>query len=116
MNPIIVWFRDDLRLADNPALHAAAKSHRPLVCVYIYDEKTRGLRAMGAASRWWLHGSLHWLHEALGKQGGRLPTLRGAWVKTLPGLGSAIGADAVYWTRRYDKAGSHIDEAAEAAL
>lgn len=52
MKPAIVWFRDDLRLADNPALHAAAHSRRPLVCIYDHDEKTRGLRSLGAAARW----------------------------------------------------------------
>jgi len=50
MRPAIVWFRDDLRLADNPALHAAAHSHRPLVCIYIHDEQTRGLRCAGSAA------------------------------------------------------------------
>jgi deoxyribodipyrimidine photo-lyase len=116
MSPIIVWFRDDLRLADNPALHTAAKAGRPLICCYIYDEKTRGLRSMGAASRWWLHGSLHSLDEALSKQGGRLTILRGASLETLTQLASAVGAEAVYWNRRYDKAGAKIDEATEAAL
>ena len=38
MNPAIVWFRSDIRLADHPALHAAAAAKRPLVCVYIHSE------------------------------------------------------------------------------
>ncbi|MFX8700488.1 deoxyribodipyrimidine photo-lyase, partial [Acinetobacter baumannii] len=36
--PIIVWFRDDLRLSDHPALHAAAKSGAPVICLHVLDE------------------------------------------------------------------------------
>ncbi len=121
MNPAIVWFRDDLRLADNPALRAAADTHRPLVCLYLHDEslhdeRGRGQRSLGAAARWWLHGSLQALHAALTKHGGRLTILSGGAVDTLPALAAAIGAEAVYWNRRYDKAGQAIDSSVEGAL
>lgn len=49
--PAIVWFRDDLRLHDHPALTAAAKTGAPLVCLYVFDEDSRGLRPMGGAAR-----------------------------------------------------------------
>jgi deoxyribodipyrimidine photo-lyase len=49
--PVIVWFRDDLRLSDNPALNAAAELGRPIVCVFVHDEKTEGLRPLGGAAR-----------------------------------------------------------------
>ena len=55
----LVWFRNDLRLADNPALIAGLGSGRPVVPVYVLDEETDGIRPAGAASRWWLHQSLH---------------------------------------------------------
>ncbi len=55
--PIIVWFRRDLRLTDNPALREAAESGRPVLPLYILDEENGG-RPMGSASRWWLQGSL----------------------------------------------------------
>ncbi|MDB6010934.1 MAG: deoxyribodipyrimidine photolyase, partial [Gammaproteobacteria bacterium] len=89
MNPAIVWFRNDLRLADNPALHAAAASKRPLVCVYIYNDEPsqkHGPRSLGGAARWWLHGSLQALDEALAKHGGRLTILTGAPADILPNL------------------------------
>ena len=44
--PVIIWFRDDLRLADNPALSAAAASGRPLLSVFVHDEKTEGLQPL----------------------------------------------------------------------
>jgi deoxyribodipyrimidine photo-lyase len=116
MNPAIVWFREDLRLADNPALHAASATKRPLVCVYIHDEKTPGIRSLGGAARWWLHGSLQALDEALSKHRGQLTILRGASADTLPKLAIAVGAHCVYWNRRYDEPGRTIDAVITAAL
>ena len=116
MRPAIVWFRDDLRLADNPALHAAAHSRRPLVCLYIHDERTRGLRPVGSAARWWLHGSLEALHTALAKHGGRLNILRGASAETLNAVVDDVSAEAVYWNRRYDAGGRKIDDDLETDL
>ena len=62
----VVWFRQDLRLSDNPALaHAAVRG--AVVPVYIFDDaQTPGRRAIGGASRWWLHHSLVSLRKALG--------------------------------------------------
>ena len=116
MNPAIVWFRNDLRLADNPALHAAAASRRPLVCLYIHDEKTAAPRSLGGAARWWLHGSLQALHAALEKRGGRLTILRGATESTLLKLAAALNASAVYWNRRYDEPGRKLDATLETTL
>ena len=56
--PAIVWFRDDQRVADNPAVDAAVASGRPLLCVYVHDEESDGIRPLGGAAKWWLHGSL----------------------------------------------------------
>ena len=52
--PIILWFRQDLRLSDNPALDYAAKSLRPIIPIYILDVRAN----IGAASKWWLYHSL----------------------------------------------------------
>ena len=55
--PYIVWFRNDLRLSDNPALfHAAAKGQ--VIPIYIWDEINPGDWTPGAASRGWLHCAL----------------------------------------------------------
>ena len=51
--PVILWFRRDLRLADNPALNHAAETGRPVIPVYILDDAGDG-RSRGAASMWWL--------------------------------------------------------------
>eukprot|EP01042_Synura_sphagnicola_P014243 gene14243-18038_t len=56
-NAVLVWFRRDLRLNDNPALTAAVASGRPVVPVYILDDGAE-TRPIGAASKWWLDKSL----------------------------------------------------------
>lgn len=114
--PAIVWFREDLRLADNPALRAAVDSGRPVLCVYIFDEASAGLRRLGGASRWWLHHSLAALGQSLEKIGGRLDIFEGAAQPVLEKLAKATGAGALFWTRRYDQGGIAVDKAIKAAL
>ena len=97
--PVIVWFRQDLRLADNPALSAAARQGRPILPVYILDDINAGDRRMGAASRWWLHQSLSSLNTSLD---GRLVLLEGDAQKLLPELAATANADTVYWNRCYE--------------
>jgi len=70
--PRIVWFRDDLRLSDHPALHAASSAGAPVICLYILDDQSPGLaaaRPAGGAARWWLAQSLRDLQERLGAIG-----------------------------------------------
>ena len=56
--PIVVWFRQDLRIHDQAALAAAADTGRPVAPLYVLDDVSPGPWRMGGASRWWLHGSL----------------------------------------------------------
>ena len=63
----LVWFRSDLRLADNPAL-AAAASRGPVIPVYVWAPEEEDSWRPGAASRWWLLHSLAALERALGRQ------------------------------------------------
>ena len=62
----IHWFRQDLRLSDNPALTKAAE-HEAVLPIYILDDENAGNHAMGGASRWWLHHSLEALNTAMVK-------------------------------------------------
>jgi len=107
--PTIVWFRDDLRLSDHPALSAAAKTGAPLVCLYVLDEHSAGLRSFGGASRWWLAQSLRALDEMLRKHGQRLVLRRGAAARIVPAPARETGADRVHWNRRYDQPGRAAD-------
>lgn len=102
--PSIVWLRDDLRVADNPALLAATERGHPVVVLYLLDEESPGTRVLGSASRWWLHHSLVALSESLDSLGARLTLRRGSAREALPGLVRELGATAVYWNRRYTAA------------
>jgi deoxyribodipyrimidine photo-lyase len=99
--PIIVWFRLDLRLSDNPALRAAAEEG-PVIPVYVLDDEAPGDWRMGGASRWWLHHSLASLDRDLRDRGGRLLLLRGPAQEQLMRLVERTGAAAVHWNRRYE--------------
>lgn len=55
---VILWFRQDLRLDDNPALMAGLAAGLPIIPVYIWAPQEAGEWAPGSASRVWLHGSL----------------------------------------------------------
>jgi deoxyribodipyrimidine photo-lyase len=99
----IVWFRQDLRLTDNPALSAAAAQGR-VVPVFIWSPEEEGAWTPGSASRWWLHQSLRSLAESLARLGSRLVLRRGSALPTLLELVRQTGAQAVYWNRRYEPA------------
>ncbi len=101
-SPVIVWFRQDLRLADNPALSAAVETGRPVLPVYILDDEAPGRWRMGGASRWWLHLSLASLGRSLAKAGSPLILRRGTAEQELEKLRSEAGAGAVYWNRCYE--------------
>lgn len=93
----IVWFRQDLRVADNPALAWACK-RGTVIPVYVLDEETRDVRAMGGATKWWLHHSLKALEESLGG----LVVARGKAADVLVKLVKDTKADAVCWNRMYE--------------
>lgn len=94
----LVWFRQDLRLEDNPALHAAATSGKVLP-IYILDDTHSGDWMMGAASRWWLHDSLEALNKSLS---GKLWVYAGDPVDLLPQIISDHQISNVYWNRCYE--------------
>ncbi|WP_439545982.1 cryptochrome/photolyase family protein [Sandarakinorhabdus sp.] len=95
MTPQLVWFRNDLRLADHPALIAAA-ARGPVAALYVLDDETPGAFgsgwAMGAAQRWWLHHSLASLARDIAARGGRLILRRGRAGPIVQGLAMDLGA------------------------
>ncbi len=97
--PIILWFRQDLRLADNPALQAAAETGAPLLPVYILDDDNAGDRKMGAASRVWLYHALSDLNNSLD---GQLYLAKGNAAQIISTLTKETEAQAVYWNRCYE--------------
>ncbi len=98
----LVWLRQDLRLADQPALHAAFARGGAVVPVFIWDPAGEGAWPLGGASQWWLHHSLEVLQRALSARGGRLILRCGDSADELSALIASTGATAVYWNRRYE--------------
>ncbi len=113
--PTIVWLRDDLRIADNPALTAAVERDAPVVVVYVLDDVSPGIRPLGGASRWWLHYSLEALAGSIEALGGRLVLRRGAAGEEIARLAAETDASAVYWNRRY-AASRDVDAALKTGL
>nr|WP_294534767.1 deoxyribodipyrimidine photo-lyase [uncultured Rhodoblastus sp.] len=97
----LLWFRNDLRLADNPALAAACASGLPLLCLYIHDERNAAIGALGGASGWRLNLGLRALAQEIARRGGELHFLRGAAEQALPRLAEKASAVKIFWNRRY---------------
>ena len=112
--PVILWFRQDLRLADNPALHAALQTRRPIVPLFVLHEASDG-RPWGAASRWWLDKSLAALGADLRARGSRLILRRGDPAACVPALAEQLGAE-VFWNRLYGQAAVERDGDLKRAL
>ncbi len=107
-SPALVWFRQDLRLEDNPALHAAAG--RPVLPVFVFDAEAAGEWAYGGAQRWWLDASLRALSDRLTRLGATLHIARGRAEEIVPALAAQIGAAEVHagrltepWARARDE-------------
>ena len=115
-SPSLVWLRDDLRLADNPALRAAVERGEPVVAVYVLDERSRGVRPLGGAARWWLHHSLAELAERLREKGTALILRHGAAAEVIPALVAEVRAGAVFWNRRYAGPEREIDAGLKQSL
>lgn len=93
--PSLVWFRQDLRLADQPALVAAGEEG-PVAAVYVLDDDAPGDWRIGGAQRWWLHHSLAALDMALGKHKIPLILRRGDAAAEVARIADEIGAPRVH--------------------
>ena len=97
----IVWLRRDLRLADNPALYAAAQAG-PIVPVFVLDDERAGDRKYGGASRWWLHHSLQSLGKSFGRHNASLILRSGDSVDILADIAAKTGAEAIHANHHYE--------------
>ncbi|WP_315833446.1 deoxyribodipyrimidine photo-lyase [Bradyrhizobium prioriisuperbiae] len=102
VKPVLVWFRDDLRLSDHPALAAAAARGAPLICLYVLDEESATLRVpqarpLGGAARWWLAQSLRALAQSLAAHGLQLVLRKGAAAKVVAEVAREADVSDVAW-------------------
>ncbi len=107
--PTLIWFRNDLRLADNTALAEAIDIGAPVLPLYIHDSKAYGDWKPGEASNWWLHHALQSLGLDLEALGGGLVLRQGNSLQVLKELISTSGAGRLYWNRRYEGSQRELD-------
>ena len=103
----LVWLRDDLRIVDNPAFSAAAEDPGGVVVLYLLDEESEHIRALGGAAKWWLDKSLRSLQATLAQLGVPLILRRGRAEEVVSSVARECGADRVLWNRRYGPARAH---------
>jgi deoxyribodipyrimidine photo-lyase len=113
-SPVIVWFRRDLRVADNPALNEAASRGQTVIPVYILEEDAP--RPLGRTACWWLSHSLKALCRELSRLGSSLVLRRGRTVDVLLRLAEQSGARTVLWNRRFDPCEAASDSVVTSAL
>lgn len=101
-NPLIYWFRQDLRLHDNAALTAAIKTGKPIIAIYILDQNPKNKWSLGSASQWWLHHSLLELNHSLSELGSKLVLRSGNVEQVLSSLVTETHADTLYFARQYE--------------
>jgi deoxyribodipyrimidine photo-lyase len=109
MSVAIILFRNDLRLADNPALHHALSQGKKILPVFIYEDhfdngNEANFERLGAATKLWLNYSLKSLSESISEYGSKLLILKGNQLKVLNALISKFenSINSVYWNRRYE--------------
>ncbi|MBK14396.1 MAG: deoxyribodipyrimidine photolyase, partial [Porticoccaceae bacterium] len=95
---VIFWFRQDLRISDNPAFSKACQ-RGSIIPIYILDDVNSGIHKLGGASRWWLNSALKDLNESLG---GFLRFYKGDALTLVPKLAQAYNAQGVFWSRCYE--------------
>ena len=115
MSTQIVWFRNDLRLADQAAVRVAAAAG-PVAAVFVLDDVSPGDWRTGAAQRWWLHHSLAALGRDLARMGGRLVLRRGVAAEVLRDVAAATGASAVHALHQYEPWAKAQQDAVAAVL
>jgi len=115
VNINIFWFRNDLRLADNPGLAAALAAGKTAL-VYVLDDAALGDGAIGGAARWWLHHSLQSLSQDIAGRGGKLLLRRGDPRQIIPELCAELNAAALHAGRSFEPSGRAQDRAIAASL
>ncbi|MGR4065079.1 MAG: cryptochrome/photolyase family protein [Vulcanimicrobiaceae bacterium] len=112
----IVWFRRDLRLADNVALARAAGATATILPVFVIDPALLASERMGAPLVQAFFGAVAALRADLRSRGSELALLEGDPVRALPAFARAAGAQAVFYNEDYEPDAISRDEAVMRAL
>jgi deoxyribodipyrimidine photo-lyase len=101
VRPTLVWFRQDLRLHDHPALVAAC-GEGAIIPIYILDDVSPGARKMGGAQHWWLHHSLAKLSASFAEHGVELILRCGDSASELARLCAEAGTERIHTIRHFE--------------
>jgi deoxyribodipyrimidine photo-lyase len=115
MKVSIVWFRRDLRLADNPAL-AAASADGAIVPVFCHERGLSRGRHGSPNRNAYLLASLRELDEGLRAAGSRLHHRHGDPAAEIPKLAAEAGASQVHVNRDHTAHARLRDQRVETAL
>ena len=94
----VIWFRQDLRLADNPALSKSLEEGKTLP-IFIFDNVNSKEHINGSASKWWLHHSLTKLNKSLKN---KLLFFRGNPIDILDEINNQFEVSNIFWNRCYE--------------
>ena len=111
MSKALFWFRQDLRINDNPGLSYACEHHQEILMVYILDPKI-----LNTAQSWWLHHSLSQLMKSLAEHQIHLILKAGEPQQVLEELIINHKIDAIYWNRCYEPNRIHLDQIIKSKL
>ena len=109
LKTVIHWFRRDLRLTDNTALHAAAASGAQVIPVYILSDWKKNHQWTGPNRQHFLCGCLRSLDANLQAIGSRLILRQGDPVAELEKLAAETHAEAIFFNRDPDPFGRSVE-------
>src|SRR5262245_61452993 len=102
----LVWFRRDLRVADNAALYHALRAAQRVHCVFVFDTSILDpLTTAGpAADRRveFIRRAIAELDQRLRQAGGSLIVLHGNAAVEIPRVAAQLGVAAVFTNRDYE--------------
>ena len=101
MSNVIVWFHNDLRLGDNPALVKAIESGNKVIPIYIWDENDSDLHT-GSAGKWWLYQSLDRLSNRIEELGNKLVLRKGNPKSIIEEFLSQNNISKIFMNRRFE--------------
>lgn len=116
VKPTLVWVRRDLRLADHPALHAAAARGGAVIPLYVWAPEEDGIWSAGSAAKWWLNRSLSSFDSSLQLLNSKLIVRRGPTLAALGSLAEETGADSVFWQRSYEPKSRELEQKIQQTL
>jgi deoxyribodipyrimidine photo-lyase len=109
-NPVIHWFRRDLRLLDNTALRAASDAGAPVIPLYVTSSWRRAHSWTGAKRQHFLCQNLESLSRNLETIDGTLVIRSGDAVDAILELAKQTGAQSIFYNEDPDPFGKRIEE------